>query len=612
MLTQRLVNYLSLFDWVLTISAKASIFMIFLLGFKYILRFKIGARFQYLLWSSLLLSLLLPWTPTSPVSVYNILHSSELQQSMADAFNHPYMPYSAMVKSLQANLDKNPIEMSKDSKTIIPPTNRLLSSDIPIVIQLTYIIWSSGVLILSLFTVITNKRFSATIENHSISDQRLLTNFHKLKLDLKIKAEIPLITTRYVNSPSLFGLLHPRILLPLGFEQTFDSEQMNYILLHELLHYKRKDLWVNLLAQLLVVIHWFNPLIWYAFLRMKEDQETACDASVLSRLAPEQSYDYANTLIRLAETYSASPRMASIASLGGSKSQIKRRLLLIAKPKHTSVKWILLSAAIIGVIAVATLTGPVMNAEPIVAESNEARNSYVLPESNDLSSGIKIEDITGPTYKGKVMLIKDPKRVQLAITKNIGVKGERISDLVKDKGAIAGINAGGFADPNGQGTGAFPEGLIMHDGKIVYNDVGDKAVNIVGFDEQGKLVAGNMTAKKLLKSNLREVATFSPNLIVNGKAVISGDGGWGIAPRTGIGQRADGTVIFVVIDGRQPTWSLGATLRDLTKVFADYQAVNAVNLDGGSSSEMVYQGKVQNRLSSLYGERYLPTAFIVS
>jgi len=231
---------------------------------------------------------------------------------------------------------------------------------------------------------------------------------------------------------------------------------------------------------------------------------------------------------------------------------------------------------------------------------------------SDTSSGITIEDIKGASFKGKVMLIKDPKRVKLAVTKEIGVTGERVSDLVKDFGAIAGINAGGFYDPNGKGNGAFPDGLTMHDGKLVHNNVGDKAVNIAGFNDQGKFIIGNMTAEELVEKNMREVVTFEPNLILDGKSVIKGDGGWGIAPRTGIGQMADGTVIFVVIDGRQPTWSIGATLRDLMHVFEDYHAVNAINLDGGSSSELVYNGKVMNRLWNIFGERYIPTAFVVT
>lgn len=231
---------------------------------------------------------------------------------------------------------------------------------------------------------------------------------------------------------------------------------------------------------------------------------------------------------------------------------------------------------------------------------------------DDASSGITIEDIQGPSFKGKVLLVKDPKRVKLAVTKEIGVTGERVTDLVKDMGAFAGINAGGFYDPNGKGNGAFPDGLTVHDGKLVHNNVQDQTVNIVGFNDQGKLIIGDMKASQLEENHIKEAVSFTPNLIVNGKPVISGDGGWGIAPRTGIGQMADGTVIFVVIDGRQPTWSIGATLRDLMNVFVDYHAINAVNLDGGSSSELVYNSKVANKLWDIFGERYIPTAFVVT
>jgi exopolysaccharide biosynthesis protein len=231
---------------------------------------------------------------------------------------------------------------------------------------------------------------------------------------------------------------------------------------------------------------------------------------------------------------------------------------------------------------------------------------------SDTSSGITIEDIKGPSFKGKVMLIKDPKRVKLAVTKDIGVTGERVSDLVKDMGGIAGINAGGFYDPDSKGNGAFPDGLTMHDGQLVHNNVEDKAVDVIGFNDQGKLILGNMTAQQMKEKNMREAVSFYPNLIVEGKPMVKGAGNWGVAPRTGIGQMADGTVILVVIDGRQPTWSIGATLGDLMNVFQDYHAVNAANLDGGSSSEMVYNGKIMNRLWNIFGERYIPTAFVVT
>ncbi|MDA8227697.1 MAG: phosphodiester glycosidase family protein [Desulfitobacterium hafniense] len=230
----------------------------------------------------------------------------------------------------------------------------------------------------------------------------------------------------------------------------------------------------------------------------------------------------------------------------------------------------------------------------------------------DPSEGIIIEDIKGKAFKGKVMLIKDPKRVKVAVTRELGVAGERVSDMVKNSGAIAGINGGGFYDPDGKGNGAWPDGITVRDGEIVHNNLGDKLAEwIIGIDDKGKLSVEKMTASQIKQRNIKEAVTFYPPLISDGKPVLEGDGGWGIAPRTGIGQTADGTIIFVVIDGRQPTWSLGATLRDMMNVFMEYKAVTAVNLDGGSSSEMVYNGKIMNRLWNIFGERYIPTGFVV-
>jgi len=238
-------------------------------------------------------------------------------------------------------------------------------------------------------------------------------------------------------------------------------------------------------------------------------------------------------------------------------------------------------------------------------------NSPIQRTVSDASAGITIEDINGKAFKGKVMLIKDPKRVKVAVTKELEVTGARVSDFVKDTGAIAGINGGGFYDPNGAGNGAFPDGLTVHNGEIVHNNVGNKSTEIVALDKNGKLIVGQITADDVKKKNIQEAVSFLPTLIQDGKRGEFQDSAWGVAPRTAIGQKADGTIILVVIDGRQATWSWGAKMSDLYNLFKDYDAVNAANLDGGSSTELFYNGKVINKLWNWAGERYLPTAIVV-
>jgi len=241
--------------------------------------------------------------------------------------------------------------------------------------------------------------------------------------------------------------------------------------------------------------------------------------------------------------------------------------------------------------------------EPVI----QSKEHLIIDETNR----IWVEEIKGKYFKGKVMLVRNPKQVKVAVTSELGIAGQRLSQLVKENQAIAGINGGGFYDPNAQGNGALPDGITFSDGSVVHNRLEQKTVNLIGLDQSGKLILGEMSQQEAVAKGIENAVSFYPNLLIDGEPQIKGDGGWGIAPRTGIGQKSDGTIIFVVIDGRQPGWSMGATLRDLMNVFIEYGAVNAANLDGGSSAEMIYHDRIINRLWNIYGERYIPTGFVV-
>ena len=154
------------------------------------------------------------------------------------------------------------------------------------------------------------------------------------------------------------------------------------------------------------------------------------------------------------------------------------------------------------------------------------------------------------------------------------------------------------------GTGGSPMGFIIHNGELVYNQVGDDDVKqeTVAFTEEGMLIVGRHSVSRLLELGVKEGVSFGPPLIVNGKPTISkGDGGWGIAPRTAIGQRKTGEVLMLVIDGRT-LGSLGATLKEVQDIMLEYGAYNAANLDGGSSTTMFWGGKVINRPSDKLGK----------
>ena len=227
---------------------------------------------------------------------------------------------------------------------------------------------------------------------------------------------------------------------------------------------------------------------------------------------------------------------------------------------------------------------------------------------------LNLEKIQSARYVGYILEIPDPRRIQVGTAANIQEKGDTTSNIAKMNNAVAAINGGGFHDPNGTGTGRLPYGFILHDGEyVIGKDVGpDEDVDFVGFSKSGNLIAGNYDKTQLSDMKAMEGITFGPPLIVDGKKMITeGDGGWGVGPRTAIGQKKDGTVLFLVIDGRQPGYSIGATWRDVQDILFENGCYLAANLDGGSSSTLYLNGKVVNKPADLLGERMIPTAFIV-
>jgi exopolysaccharide biosynthesis protein len=248
--------------------------------------------------------------------------------------------------------------------------------------------------------------------------------------------------------------------------------------------------------------------------------------------------------------------------------------------------------------------------EPISIPTEQV--TVAIPVVEKEKQPVEIEPIEGKGFKGYLLKVHDPKKVRIAVPNRVG-KGEKVSSMVKRLGAIAGVNGGGFIDPEWMGNGFQPDGIVISDGKIFYNDSGmTTKQHIVGIGSDGRMIAGKYSANELLHMGVKEAVSFAPQFIVNGEGLVKNAAdGWGIAPRTCMAQTEDGTILFAIIDGRQPGHSIGATLYDVQNVFLEHGAVIAANLDGGSSTVLVHDDKIVNRPASEYGERYLPTAWLV-
>lgn len=236
---------------------------------------------------------------------------------------------------------------------------------------------------------------------------------------------------------------------------------------------------------------------------------------------------------------------------------------------------------------------------------------FTRDPGNEVYKTIRIIE---PKFKGWLIAIYDPSDVELAVSARLGKMGQSVNTLVKNNGGLVGINGGGFEDLDGWGNGSIPYGVIIKDGQIIWDHPGGSG-GIIGFTADHKMYLTYDEPEKAIEAGVVDAVEFGPNLIANGKtAKIHGDGGWGTAPRSIIAQRKDGVVLFLIIEGRLPGYSIGATMNDAIEILLRYKAYNASNLDGGASSTMSIEGKLWNRACAggEYGGRTVSNAWIVT
>jgi len=252
-------------------------------------------------------------------------------------------------------------------------------------------------------------------------------------------------------------------------------------------------------------------------------------------------------------------------------------------------------------------------------ETEEVNTSLIrVADARAISNAeenVEVVDIAFGNARGKMLIVKDRKSVILGTSGAFGRDpGLLLTDMVAKYDGVGGINAGGFVDNNGLGNGGTPQGLVIEDGQLIYGNP-DVRYAVVGLDNDGILIVGNMRGKEALAKGVRWGVSFTTHdgvassLIINGQ-VQTQDLGAGINPRTAIGQREDGTLLLLCLDGRSFD-TFGATVEDVCNIMLQYGAINAGNLDGGSSSTMVYNGEIINNCASVTGPRRIPTGFIV-
>lgn len=268
-----------------------------------------------------------------------------------------------------------------------------------------------------------------------------------------------------------------------------------------------------------------------------------------------------------------------------------------------------------------------INTELIQSSNSGSVNAEGEEEQGE---DIEIVEVAGSTYTGTMMIVKDPSRISLATIYPWKEKGVTLDQLVNDNGAVAGINGGLYDSSNN--SGGRPYGVVVSNGEIQRNKPQEyPGLVLIGFTEEHILqivdishMNSNDVEQLVADMKIRDAVTFQEEasdannhfvqLIINNETREMNGMGSGLNPRTAIGQRADGAVLMFVTDGRGKSGHLGASCSDLISVMRDFGAVNAANLDGGSSSCMYYNNEYLMASVTFYyanSSWKLPAGFIV-
>ena len=315
------------------VSVEASILIVLVLAAQRLCGRRLGPRWRSAMWLLVVLRLALPWTIPSPASLFNVLRLP------AVAAHPPTEPA--------------PVEPINVSGGDAQWTAAAVSS-----IRGNWFawLWAAGALSLAGYAMAAHYAFRRRVSGlRPLTDGPTLGLLEDCKALMGVRTPVTLVETEAIASPMIFGFVRPRLLLPKGLVAGFASEELRHIFLHELAHIKRGDILIGWVTLGLQVVHWFNPLVWLAFYRLRADRELACDALALSCARTDEKEAYGLTIVKLLEGFGKPIWRPSLAGILENKQQMKERISMIAK-FHKKDRGLALAVLLLAGLALATLT----------------------------------------------------------------------------------------------------------------------------------------------------------------------------------------------------------------------------------------------------------------
>lgn len=351
-------NLDAVFGWVLRGSLYSPAIILIIAVTQALTRRALSARWNYALWLILLARLVLPAAPETKWSLWNLAPErlTRITETDSGRLNTADITVSTAIPAVADGYQERHANALTGETRLPQNTDGFSPRGIW---QVLSFVWLAGVLAVAAITAFANLRLWNSVRGLDlVTDSKLLKLFEDCKRRMRVKAATGLVVTDRVENPFLFGFIRPRILLPADLVRRFSDDQIRCVFLHELAHQKRGDIITGWLLAFLQALHWFNPVIWWAFSRMRSDRETACDALVLARISDDARRHYADTLIGLLECCKSPQRLPVAAGIIENKAQFKRRLIMITRFKHSTRREIIAAAALFAVLSIALLTSP--------------------------------------------------------------------------------------------------------------------------------------------------------------------------------------------------------------------------------------------------------------
>ncbi|MBZ9618271.1 M56 family metallopeptidase [Clostridium estertheticum] len=441
------MNLLNFFEKIVLSSLIGSVIVLIILIIKGIFRNKLNFTFHYYIWLILIIKLIIPIGPQSPLNVSTLNKNFHVQTQIAQTNSSTELTVSDFGAS---NLISKVPPLNKDvivntmSKPLAPKLN---IEEVFCFIWLFGFVLSIGILVKGYKKLNNIVRYS--LKNVNSTHGNILNECMK---DMNIRTEVELTYSDKLSSPSLCGPFKPKILIPINVATNICNEEFKHIIMHELTHLKRNDLIVNWTTTLLSTIYWFNPILLYGFYKMKQDCEISCDGQVISYLGYGKNMLYGNTIIKVLKLGGKGNRLIGTTSMVLNRFEMKRRIIMISKYNKINIKGVLLGAVlvvIIGGFGIAINTSSISSDKniakattlqvktPVATSKNLVKNTSSVPSlSNIKKSATNTTNPIVPFSADIVIYNSHPDEAYPS-----GVKVTDVGALISDKLVKEGFNS---------------------------------------------------------------------------------------------------------------------------------------------------------------------------